>query len=163
MSDRMLQISGRILQSKFWFHGTFVENRFHKLWSYIFKRSFFHSFEVEILSFQFSNFKTSTEDTRTKLVNFTKLFEINRGRNCPTVWNFAKFAFTKPFFREISSLVTSLLSTLLSRNFCQTCVRLRVNSRNFHNVCAIFYFDFSHFVTKFSWNQFNSVKITARV
>ena len=35
------------------------------------------------------------------------------------------------FFREISSLVTSLAKTLLSRNFCQKCVR--VNFRNCHH------------------------------
>ena len=36
------------------------------------------------------------------------------------------------FFREISSLVTSLVKPLLSRNFCQK--SLTVNFRNFHTV-----------------------------
>ena len=40
------------------------------------------------------------------------------------------------FFREISSLVTSLVKTLLSRNFCQKCVRVKFH--NFHSTvhCA---------------------------
>ena len=39
------------------------------------------------------------------------------------------------FFRQISSLVTSLVKTLISRNFCQKCVR--VNFRNFHTVITL--------------------------
>ena len=46
------------------------------------------------------------------------------------MWKNAKFSLIEIFFREISSLVTSLVKTLLSRNFCQKCVR--VNFRNFH-------------------------------
>ena len=49
-----------------------------------------------------------------------------------TVWKNAKFSLTEKVFREISSLVTSLVITLLSRNFCQKCVR--VNFRNFHSM-----------------------------
>ena len=49
-----------------------------------------------------------------------------------TVWKYMKFSLTEIFFREISSLVTSLVKTLLSRNFCQKSVR--VNFRNFHTV-----------------------------
>ena len=36
------------------------------------------------------------------------------------------------FFRQINSLVTYLVTPLLSRNFCQKCVR--ENSRDFHTV-----------------------------
>ena len=39
---------------------------------------------------------------------------------------------TEEIFREINSLVTYLVKSLLSRNFCQKCVR--ENSRNFHTV-----------------------------
>ena len=40
--------------------------------------------------------------------------------------------FHRKKFRQISSIVTSLVKTLLSRNFCQK--RVRVKFRNFHNV-----------------------------
>ena len=36
-----------------------------------------------------------------------------------TVWKNAKFSLTKRIFREINSLVTSLVKPLISRNFCQ--------------------------------------------
>ena len=35
-------------------------------------------------------------------------------------------------FRQINSLVTYEVTTLLSRNICQKCVRMRENFRNFH-------------------------------
>ena len=41
-------------------------------------------------------------------------------------------------FRQINSLVTYLVKPLLSRNFCQKCVR--ENSRNFHTVRSIQHF-----------------------
>ena len=42
---------------------------------------------------------------------------------------------TKEIFRQINSLVIYLVKPLLSRNFCQKCVR--ENSRNFHTVRAV--------------------------
>ena len=42
-----------------------------------------------------------------------------------------KFSLAKKIFRQFSSLVKDV--TLLSRNFCQKCVRL--NCSNFHTVC----------------------------
>ena len=47
-----------------------------------------------------------------------------------------QLALTKIFFRQINSLVTYLVKSLFSRNFCQTCVK--ENSRNFHStLCAM--------------------------
>ena len=43
-----------------------------------------------------------------------------------TVWKSEKFSLIKEIFRQINSLVKSLLS----RNFCQKCARLKL--RNFH-------------------------------
>ena len=52
-----------------------------------------------------------------------------------TAWKNAKFSLTEMFSREISSLVTLLVKTLISRNFCDKSVR--VNFRIFHSVhCA---------------------------
>ena len=53
------------------------------------------------------------------------------------MWKNEKFSLTKKFFRQINSLVTYLVKPLLSRNFCQKCVR--ENSRTLHN----FQFQFS--------------------
>ena len=53
-----------------------------------------------------------------------------------TLWKNEKFSLTKNFFRQINSLVTYLVKPLLSRNFCQKCVR--ENSRNFHTMCSEF-------------------------
>ena len=53
-----------------------------------------------------------------------------------TLWKFQEFSLTEKIFREINSLVTSLVKTLVSRNFCQK--RVRENSRNFHIVhCTV--------------------------
>ena len=51
-----------------------------------------------------------------------------------TVGKNEKCSLTKKIFRQcqINSLVTYLVKSLLSRNFCQKCVR--ENSRNFHTV-----------------------------
>ena len=48
------------------------------------------------------------------------------------VWKYEKFALTENFFRQINYLVISLVKPLLSRNFCQKCVR--VNFRNYPTV-----------------------------
>ena len=52
-----------------------------------------------------------------------------------TVWKNEKFFLTEKIFRKINSLVTYLVKSLLSRNFCQKCVR--ENSRNFHTVHCV--------------------------
>ena len=46
--------------------------------------------------------------------------------------NVEKFSLTKTIFRQINFLVISLVKLLLSRNFCEKCVRL--NRSNFHTV-----------------------------
>ena len=48
------------------------------------------------------------------------------------MWKNEKFYLTKKIFRQINSLVTYLVKPLLSRNFCQKCVR--ENVRNFLTV-----------------------------
>ena len=48
------------------------------------------------------------------------------------VWKNAKFTLTENLFRQINSLVLSLVKALFSRNFCQKC--MRESSRNFHTV-----------------------------
>ena len=64
------------------------------------------------------------------------LVEINLFRKCANrrnyfwlAWLFLKLT---TYFRQIDTLAISLLKTLLSRNFCQKCVRL--NFRNVHTV-----------------------------
>ena len=49
-----------------------------------------------------------------------------------TVWKNEKITVTHKKFRQINSLVLSLVKTLLSRNFCQ--ISVTVNFHNFHNV-----------------------------
>ena len=49
-----------------------------------------------------------------------------------TVWKNEKFTLTAKIIRQIISLVISLVKTLLSRNFCQKCVR--VNFSVFHTL-----------------------------
>ena len=51
---------------------------------------------------------------------------------CHTVWKNEKFTVAPKKFRQIDSLVFSLVKTLLSRNFCQKSAT--VNFRNFHTV-----------------------------
>ena len=53
-----------------------------------------------------------------------------------TLWKNEEFSL-QFFFRQINSLVTYLVKPLLSRNFCQKCVR--ENSRNFHTVHTWFH------------------------
>ena len=54
-----------------------------------------------------------------------------------TVWKNAKFTLTEKIFRQINSLVTYLVKQLLSRNFCQNCVRMNSTAvwyvHNFEN------------------------------
>ena len=49
------------------------------------------------------------------------------------VWKNEQFTVAQKIFRQIISLVFSLVKTLLSRNFCQRSVT--GNFRNFHTVC----------------------------
>ena len=51
------------------------------------------------------------------------------------MWKIEKFTVTQKKFRQINSLVFSLVKTLLSRNFCQKSVT--VNFRNFHTVYVL--------------------------
>ena len=53
-----------------------------------------------------------------------------------TVWKNEKFTLIPNIIREIN-VSTSLVKTLLSRNFCQKSVR--VNFRNFHTVVHTYY------------------------
>ena len=48
------------------------------------------------------------------------------------MWKNEKFTLTEKIIRQINYLVISLVKPLLSRKFCQKCVR--VNFRNFHTV-----------------------------
>ena len=43
------------------------------------------------------------------------------------MWKNEKFALTEKLFRQINSLVISLVKMLLSRNFCQRSVRERIS------------------------------------
>ena len=49
-----------------------------------------------------------------------------------TLWKLRKLTLTEKIFRQITYLVIYLVKLLLSRNFCQKCVR--VNYRYFHTV-----------------------------
>ena len=71
-----------------------------------------------------------------------------------TVWKNKKFSLTKKIFRQINSLVTYLVKLLLSRIFCQKCVR--ENSHNFHTV---HFFCYSDFTWNQSWKDLESVKL----
>ena len=66
-----------------------------------------------------------------KNVAFTKFLR----KKMLTVWKNEKFSVTHKKFRQINSLVFSLVKTLLSRNFCQIIVT--VNFRNFHTVWKV--------------------------
>ena len=72
-----------------------------------------------------------------------------------TAWKNEKFSLTEKIFREINSLVTFLVKMLLSRNFCQKCVR--VNFRYFHTVCLVAWSGYQHRASShfliFEWNK----------
>ena len=69
------------------------------------------------------------------------------------MWKNEKFSHLK-IFRQINSLVTYLVKPLLSRNFCQKC--MRGNSRNFHTV--LLYVWVLHSVEKYfvKWTLFRN-------
>ena len=64
------------------------------------------------------------------IVNPNLVYRVVYYTHC--MWKLRKFTLTEKIFRQITYLVISLVKLLLSRNFCQKCVR--VNSRNFHTV-----------------------------
>ena len=64
---------------------------------------------------------------------YVKLFE-DSSIPISTEWKNEKFSLTEKKIREINSLVTSLVKTLLSRKFYQKSVR--ENFRNFHTVAS---------------------------
>ena len=68
-----------------------------------------------------------------KLRNFSATNQFSRKSSVKVTFGKARNSLSPNFFlREISSFVTSLVKTLLSRNFCQR--NARVNFRNFHTV-----------------------------
>ena len=78
-------------------------------------------------------------------------------------WNNVKITFTEIFFRQINSLVISLVKQLFSQNFCQK--NVRVNFHNFHTVfCGMVTFD-QNTSSSLKLNQANcvlkSLKISA--
>ena len=59
-------------------------------------------------------------------------------------------------FREINSLVTSLVKTVLPRNFCQKCVR--ENFHNFHTVsCTVW--KLREFSLTLFWQKFRESNV----
>ena len=73
-----------------------------------------------------------------------------------TVWKNEKFSLTKKIFRQINSLVISLVKLLLSQNFCQKCVR--VNFRNFHTVYSTLWKFLNFTATVFS-QKFRQINV----
>ena len=65
-----------------------------------------------------------------------------------TLWKLRKFNLTQKIFRQNTYLVISLVKLLLSRNFCQKCVR--VNFWNYHTV-EITEIHSHAFLAKISW------------
>ena len=55
------------------------------------------------------------------------------------VWKSEKFSLIEKIFRQINYLVISQVKTLLSRNFCQKCVRLDFQCGNFGNSLSNFF------------------------
>ena len=82
----------------------------------------------------FRNFHSVLQHT-VEIIKYCELFRKNYAKSMyslNTLWKLRKFTLTEKIFRQITYLVISLVKLLLSRNFCQKCVR--VNSRNFHTV-----------------------------
>ena len=77
-----------------------------------------------------------TKEVRKELISRIIFFSVKLDLLL-TVWKNAKLSLTEKIFREINSLVTSLVKTVLSRNFCQKC--MRENFRNFHTVLPLFF------------------------
>jgi len=62
-----------------------------------------------------------------------------------TLWKLRKFTLNEKIFRQITYLVISLVKLILSRNFCQKCVRM--NFHYFHTV------QFINFDTIWLWDD----------
>ena len=78
--------------------------------------------------------------------------QLNESWSNATVWKNEKFSLTEKKFREINSLVFSLVKTLLSRKFCQKSVR--ESFRNFHTVKVKLGGKLPFWQIDFTWNQF---------
>ena len=72
-----------------------------------------------------------------------------------TEWKNRIFSLTEKIFREINSLVTSLIKTLLLRNFCQNC--MRENLCYFHTVCHEVWKNKKYSLTEKIFREFNSL------
>ena len=64
----------------------------------------------------------SSKQLFSKYVTLTNFLPKKCERHSFTVWKNEKFSLTKKIFRQINSLVISIVKTLLSRNVCQKCV-----------------------------------------
>ena len=109
-----------------------------------------NSFEFNLIGALDSHLLTSNSKEVNYYVNLTKFFvnydltEFSLLSKCfcylilenhtvqYTVWKNENFGLTKKIFLQSNSLVMSLVKPLISRNFCQKCVRL--NRSNFHTV-----------------------------
>ena len=65
------------------------------------------------------------------------------------MWKNEKNCLTKWIFRQINSLVIHLVKTLLSRNFCQNCVRLNCSKKIFREISFSYFFGQTVAFTKF--------------
>ena len=72
------------------------------------------------------------------------------------MWKNEKFSLAKKIFRQINSLVISLVKTLRSRNFCQKCVRLK--RCNFGTV-----WKWQYFGILITWFSFHKISVESSV
>ena len=66
-----------------------------------------------------------------------------------TLWKLQKFNLTEKKFSQINYLGISLVKTLLSRNFCQKCVRLEYSIFNCGNYLEV---HMEKYVIPQNWN-----------
>ena len=141
------------------FHETFLEKC--NSWVRTFKYLRTYSFDSQLLlkfyefspstDFQQKFWKINWSSTKSHLymiIVFTKCFwsESKFLNSYNIMWKNEKFALTEKIFRQINSLMISLVKMLLSWNFCQRSVR--ENIRNFHTAVVVC----SH-RKNISWNQ----------
>ena len=103
----------------------------------------------KIRKINFGNFFSKNVDLTEKIVDFSLKIVIvvfHSGEK----WKI--YSHQKKKFRQINSFV----KTLLSRNYCQKCVRL--NCSNFHTVCVFssLWLCLPNYCTKILWNQIKS-------
>ena len=136
-----------------WFHEIFAKKakmqklrNFHSVVSYMYTLWRLRNFCITI--FWKNSVKTTSlvKNFTTKLISFHEIILkwyknfvnstlwCSTVQYCGTVWKNEKYSLNEKIFRQIISLVTSLVKPLLSRNFCQKGVR--ENFRNFHSVCG---------------------------